>query len=189
MKRVALSLALLIITSVGFCAQSKAQPKPPPLEFRHLVGVHYKNAKHKRPPDLYALDVDIGKDGKAVYTFRDRKGKTVKQEQVLKQSKVILTVADVKPIARVEKDPQVHTAVIMLQFTELGKKKFTDFTRKQIGEILAIMIDGRILSAPTINEPILAGRAVIRDKFTVAEAQAVVDKINAAATAAATGKH
>jgi preprotein translocase subunit SecD len=159
------------------------------LEFRHLLYVHYEGARNVRPGDLYILHRSVGKDGKDAFTFTDRKGKPVSQEQVLKRSKIILTAADVKPSVKAEKDPQVHIQVIMLEFTDSGKTKFANFTKQHVGDVLAIIINGSILSAPTVNEPILESRVVIRGRFTAQEAQKIADQINVAAKAAGKGKH
>lgn len=182
MKKFVLVLLIIVSSNTVWAGAS-------PLEFRHLVGVHYRYSSKKHPTDLYALNVATGKDGKDAFTFTGRKGKPVSQEQVLKRSKIILTAADVKPSVKAEKDPQGHNTVIALEFTELGKKKFTDFTKQHVGDVLAIIINGSILSAPTVNEPILEGRVVIRGRFTAQEAQKIADQINAAAKAAGKGKH
>ena len=51
-----------------------------------------------------------------------------------------------------------------------GAKKFADITTKNKGRRMAILIDDKIRSAPTINEPITGGSGVIFGSFTRAEA-------------------
>jgi SecD/SecF fusion protein len=52
-----------------------------------------------------------------------------------------------------------------------GIKKFADVTTNNVGRRLAIILDGRIYSAPRINEPIPDGEAVITGRFTPDEAK------------------
>lgn len=55
-------------------------------------------------------------------------------------------------------------------FTEEGSLKIAHLTKLHIGEILAIMIDGRVTMAPKIREEITGGRAQISGNFTIEEA-------------------
>jgi len=60
---------------------------------------------------------------------------------------------------------------VNLQFNARGAAQFASVTREHVGEQLAAVIDGRVRSAPTIQEPILGGRARITGQFTDREAQ------------------
>ena len=60
--------------------------------------------------------------------------------------------------------------VVNFSFDNLGAKKFANVTSKNRGKRLAIILDGKFLSAPTINEPILGGDGVISGNFTVESA-------------------
>ncbi|HQO58090.1 MAG TPA: protein translocase subunit SecD [Candidatus Omnitrophota bacterium] len=51
-----------------------------------------------------------------------------------------------------------------------GAKTFARLTRAHVNDRLAILLDGEVLSAPNISEPILSGRGVITGQFTVEEA-------------------
>ena len=61
--------------------------------------------------------------------------------------------------------------VVSLKFSPEGAKKFADITTNNVGRILAILLDGKIQSAPRIDEPIPSGEAIIRGNFNVQEAQ------------------
>ena len=54
--------------------------------------------------------------------------------------------------------------------TEEGSLKLARLTKSHIGEILAIMLDGRVYSAPRIIDEITGGRAIIDGRFTEKEA-------------------
>ena len=151
------------------------------MEFRHLWDVHYANAKRYRPMAA-RYTMDVSQDAKGdIYTFTDSNGKEIPQSQILADSRLILTGDDLRPVTTTTKDPQNYQAVVAMEFTKEGKRKFADFTRRNVGEILAIVLDGKILSAPSIDEPILDGRAIIRGRFTTEEAQRLAEFINAGA--------
>ncbi len=59
---------------------------------------------------------------------------------------------------------------ISLTFNNKGSKEFGDLTRKHVGEQLAIVLDGEVLSHPNIQEPILDGHAQITGQFSFDEA-------------------
>jgi preprotein translocase subunit SecD len=65
-----------------------------------------------------------------------------------------------------------------LQMTTDGAKKFADSTTKlsaleSPNDQFAIVLDGVVISAPSVNEPILGGSAVISGSFTADEARAL----------------
>jgi len=59
---------------------------------------------------------------------------------------------------------------ISLTFNAKGASDFANVTRRHVGERLAIVLDGEILSAPNIKEAILSGKAMITGQFTYDEA-------------------
>jgi SecD/SecF fusion protein len=72
-------------------------------------------------------------------------------------------------------------AIVDVEFTSEGGRKFGSFTRDHSQEILMIYLDGRILSAPNINEPILSGKAQISGFATLKEAKQTADLLNGGA--------
>jgi len=59
---------------------------------------------------------------------------------------------------------------IEIAFNTAGAKRFGRVTQENVGKPFAIILDGKVLSAPNINEPILGGRAQIAGHFTVQSA-------------------
>jgi len=64
------------------------------------------------------------------------------------------------------KDANVSTdnmgqVVIAFELTEEGSQIFRDYTLKHVGDIVAIVLDKRVLSAPVIKEAITSGRGII----------------------------
>ena len=59
--------------------------------------------------------------------------------------------------------------VVSFRLNGIGAKKFCEVTRKNSGNPFAIVLDGEVVSAPRINEPICGGAAIITGSFTVQE--------------------
>lgn len=69
----------------------------------------------------------------------------------------------------------------ILNFTPEGSRKFAKITEDNVGEILAIVLDGTVKSAPRIDEPILNGEARIRGDFSLDDARLIVTVLNSGA--------
>lgn len=61
--------------------------------------------------------------------------------------------------------------VVNFRFDTLGGRQFADTTRNNVGKPFAIVLDGKVISAPVIREPILAGSGQISGSFTASSAQ------------------
>lgn len=70
-------------------------------------------------------------------------------------------------------EPQVS-----LKFDDEGTKLFADITKKNVGKRVAIYLDNEIISAPTVQNEITNGEAVITGNFTVDEAKNLVQRLN-----------
>jgi preprotein translocase subunit SecD len=73
--------------------------------------------------------------------------------------------------------------VVNLDFTDEGSDKFFESTQKLAGQTFpnnafAIVLDGKVVTYPTVNEPIPGGQAQISGSFTQAEAQALATVLN-----------
>lgn len=68
--------------------------------------------------------------------------------------------------------------MVAVKFTDEGSKLFADITRAHTGEQLGIFLDGELLSAPVINEPITGGTAIISGSFTPEEARALAKDLS-----------
>lgn len=62
-----------------------------------------------------------------------------------------------------------------------GAKRFEDITRKHTKELLAIVLDGRIISAPIIEDIIVGGSGIIRGRFSQEDAEDLALKLRAGA--------
>ncbi|MFC1514393.1 protein translocase subunit SecD [Candidatus Omnitrophota bacterium] len=59
---------------------------------------------------------------------------------------------------------------VLVNFNSAGSKAFAKLTEENIGERLAIILDGKVKSAPAIREAILSGQAQISGNFSIQEA-------------------
>ena len=57
--------------------------------------------------------------------------------------------------------------MVNIQFDQQGANRFATLTTANVNKPFAIILDGKVLSAPTINEPIRGGNAQISGSFTV----------------------
>ena len=68
-------------------------------------------------------------------------------------------------------DQQTNAPVVSIRFNGSGAKKFGRVTQENVNKPFAMILDGVVLSAPNINEPILGGQAQISGSFTPQSAQ------------------
>jgi protein-export membrane protein, SecD/SecF family/protein-export membrane protein SecD len=68
--------------------------------------------------------------------------------------------------ARPERHPQTNAPYVSIQFDTVGARKFGEVTKNHTGERLAMILDGKVISAPHINEPILGGSAQITGDYS-----------------------
>jgi preprotein translocase subunit SecD len=67
-------------------------------------------------------------------------------------------------------DPQDNSPVVNITFDAEGGARFARLTSENVNKPFAIILDGQVLSAPNINEPIFGGTAQISGGFTVESA-------------------
>ena len=87
--------------------------------------------------------------------------------------------------ARSVSDPLTGKPMVSLQFTSQGKARFAQVTREiaamgaqGIPGRLAIVLDGQLYSAPTVQEEISGGSAQITGRFTIREAEELANVLN-----------
>ncbi len=68
-------------------------------------------------------------------------------------------------------DQRTNEPVVTFRFDTVGARRFGDVTAKNVNRLFAIVLDGKVISAPVIREPILGGSGQISGSFTVQGAQ------------------
>jgi preprotein translocase subunit SecD len=76
---------------------------------------------------------------------------------------------------------QENQPVVSFRFDSVGARKFGDVTRDHVGELLAIVLDDKVISSPRIREPILGGNGIISGSFTVDSANELAVLLRAGA--------
>ena len=105
--------------------------------------------------------------GLAVYTSDDN-GKGLQREIVL-QKRVMLSgenLLDAQPSF----DQQSGGPAVSFRLDASGGRKFGQVTKNNIGRQFAIVLDGKVISAPVIRSAILGGNGIITGGFSVEEA-------------------
>ncbi|MFD2183365.1 protein translocase subunit SecD [Rhodoplanes azumiensis] len=72
--------------------------------------------------------------------------------------------------ARAGFDQRTGEPIVSFRFDGVGARQFADVTTANVGRPFAIVLDGKVLSAPVIREPITGGSGQISGRFTVAQA-------------------
>ncbi len=117
--------------------------------------------------------------GALIHTsYREELGSAVPAEgetlEYFQPDTVYPTVFTGKDIAGAGVDTnQMGGFEVALTFSSEAAGRFADYTRNNVGRILAIVLDGRVLSSPSIENAIPDGKARITGSFTLDEARAL----------------
>ncbi len=83
--------------------------------------------------------------------------------------------------AQAGNDPQTNESVVNISFDTQGATKFAKLSTENVGQRFAIILDGKILSAPQFNEPILGGSAQISGSFDAESAAKLAIQLSSGA--------
>jgi SecD/SecF fusion protein len=92
-------------------------------------------------------------------------------EPLLLEKKPVLTGDALSNAFMQFSSTEFNEPVVSLKFNAEGAKKFAEVTSNNVGKRLAIVLDGKVQSAPWIKEAIPFGEAVITGRFSVEQAQ------------------
>jgi preprotein translocase subunit SecD len=85
--------------------------------------------------------------------------------------KRVMVSGDTLTDASAAPDQRAGGWVVNFRFDTRGGKRFGEVTQANVGKPFAIVLDGQVISAPVIREPILGGSGQISGNFAVNEAQ------------------
>ena len=71
--------------------------------------------------------------------------------------------------ARAGFDQRTQEPLVSFRFDSVGARQFAEITAANVGKPFAIVLDGKVLSAPAIREPITGGSGQISGSFSVEE--------------------
>ena len=78
-------------------------------------------------------------------------------------------------------ESQTNEPIVNITFNGQGADKFARLTTENVNKPFAIILDGQVLSAPNIQEPILGGSARITGNFTVQSANELAIQLRSGA--------
>lgn len=81
----------------------------------------------------------------------------------------------------VQFDPTTNEPIISIEFNDEGSDLFGQLTERLVGQPIAIVLDGEVISSPVVNQAIYGGQAVISGDFTLEEAKLLSQRLNAGA--------
>ncbi|MCX8015697.1 MAG: protein translocase subunit SecD [Patescibacteria group bacterium] len=131
----------------------------------------YLEFREQRPKEETDKILEEQKNNNADYAFVD---------PYFVPSQPLLTGKYLKT-ARLDFNPRTYEPMVSLEFNDEGTKIFAELTKKNVGKILAIYLDGQPISLPVVQEEIESGQAQITGKFTAEEAKKLVENLNAGA--------
>ena len=67
-------------------------------------------------------------------------------------------------------DQRTNEPIVSFRFNTVGAREFARMTGEKVGMPMAVVLDGVVLAAPIIREPILGGSGQISGNFTVESA-------------------
>jgi preprotein translocase subunit SecD len=138
-----------------------------PQRLKDLLGQTAKLNFHLVDPNVSAYEVLNGGRQPAgtqiVYTETDPPVPYLIQRRVMVSGERLVD-------ANMGFDPTSGAPEVDFRFDAVGGKRFGDVTKANIGRPFAIVLDGKIVSAPVIQTAILGGSGRITGSFTVQEA-------------------
>lgn len=99
------------------------------------------------------------------------------KEKIYLHKTAEVTNADIA-VVRLSEDKDVKTPALELVFTKEGAKKVAKLSAEHIDKPLAVLVNGKVLSAPIIRGK-FSEKAVITGKFTKEELEKIVKAFNA----------
>ncbi len=115
----------------------------------------------------YPQEEVYGLEGKIIKTdFGLNPGQTITAtSEVTPTFKTVMTGAGLQTV-QVQTNPQTGKYEIAFKLSDDGAETFREFTTNHVNDVLAIVVDKKVLSTPVINQPIPDGQGVITGNFT-----------------------
>ena len=125
-------------------------------------------AANRIPPGSKLLKEKVGR------------GANAREIPIVIKERAIIT-GDMLTKAQGTFDSQTSLPIIQFAFNTQGARRFADITRNNVGRRFAAVLDGKVITAPRINGPILGGSGQIEGDFTIDEANETSVLLNSGA--------
>jgi preprotein translocase subunit SecD len=91
---------------------------------------------------------------------------TIDQDHIVNVPIIVQPIMTGEAIADSYQSTNMGRHVVNFKLTDAGTKRFAEITKNNVGKIMAIVLDNKVITAPTINEPIITGAGIISGHFT-----------------------
>jgi preprotein translocase subunit SecD len=78
-------------------------------------------------------------------------------------------------------DQRTNEPIVSFRMQPASAQQFGELTARSVGKVLAIKVDGRVLSRPVVREPILGGVGQISGSFTREQARELAVRLKSGA--------
>ncbi len=137
-----------------------------PERLKSLLGKTAKLEFKLVDPDQSGATTGVAGPGSEVLPFMDARAQGAK---IVVQRRVMVSGEDLIA-AKQSYDQDGRTPVVDIRFNNKGGKKFAQVSSANVGKEFAIILDGKVISAPVFKDAILTGQAQISGSFTVESA-------------------
>lgn len=139
-----------------------------PDRIKRLLGKTAKMTFHLVDRNVSPQEAEKGRlPPGSMLMYEDQPNPTIPPEAYVVRKRVVVsgdTLVDSQPTF------EQGSPVVSFRFDSQGGRKFGDVTKANVGTRLAIVLDGKVISAPVIRSAIMGGSGIISGNFTVAAA-------------------
>jgi SecD/SecF fusion protein len=146
-------------------------------KLKERIGETARLSFHEVHPALTAKEAKTRgiPPGYKIYPAVDR----IDGDQLLRETPVVR--GDDLTSARPGFEPRSGRPVVDFAFNQSGARRFAKFTREHVGQPFAVVLDGKVISAPEIRTAIEGGRGYIEGGFTTATASKLAIQLESGA--------
>jgi SecDF, P1 head subdomain len=175
---------------VSACTSSQDMPSPSgsigpsdgaELQLRPVTGIVTRSSADWDETELTCMDHGEGLRDCIVSTFDARRivllGPGTRGEKYVLGARIV----DGSDVERAIAQPDVQPGggwIVYVDLTAEGTEAFETATETAVGSEIAIIIDGRIVSAPVVAVPISSGDVVVASGLTQREATALASRLD-----------
>jgi preprotein translocase subunit SecD len=80
--------------------------------------------------------------------------------------------------ASVQADVFTGQPTLMVELEPAAQRSFAKLTTRHVGEVVDLLIDGKVVSSPRVQTPILGPSLVISGEFSATEAAALAQRLS-----------
>jgi hypothetical protein len=180
----------IVLVLVSACTSNQDMPSPSgsiapsdgaELQLRPVTGIVTRSSADWDETELTCMDQGEGLRNCIMSTFDARRivlsGPGTRGEKYVLGARIV----DRSDVERAIAQPDVQPGggwIVYVDLTAEGTEAFETATETAVGSEIAIIIDGRIVSAPVVAEPISSGDVMVASGLTQREATALASRLD-----------